>query len=194
MEKKLVLLVLAMLLVLSFGCIGGQQSSNQQGGQQQGAGEQQNQEQQQNQAQEQNQENLAVKISDAIGGSIPYECTIKSKDGNINIKSYIKGKNIRSISTQVKDGKTIQAEVLTTSDGYMYAKLLQPYNNCEWLKFKIEQSASQGMKETPEESLRNYEKNSSIEYNCVVGNFGDEMFTPPANACTQQDLAKVPAH
>ncbi|MEM4166222.1 MAG: hypothetical protein QW153_00200 [Candidatus Bilamarchaeaceae archaeon] len=190
MNKKIVLLVLAALLIFSFGCIGGQQTQeNQQTKYSKGQSttDQQSTQQQEQQSSGEKQEGGLLKISEVFGSTVPYECVVKSKDPSVPVttKTYIKGEKMKSVMTVVFEGKTTTNEVIVPGDGYAYVRLSTPINNCEWMKIQVKK----GDPETnPSDTLRQYEEATKWEYSCTVGTFGDDIFTKPTKACTQEEM------
>lgn len=203
MESKILLLSILLASLLLFGCLGGEQQTQQQtqtqtGNGQQGTGTG-------TQATGAGQQDTGPGTQDtfdpasatsyglAIAAGVPLECT--AVVNGETMKYWVKGNNM--LMSGMSGGRQITA-VLKDDDVYIKlneedkVSYSQMGLSCDWFLMKGEETGAPGTGESTGSDMTTVDTTSytapNVKWSCVAAVFGDEKFATPGNACTGEDL------
>lgn len=146
-------------------------------------------------------------LSQLLSLNKPVKCEVVTKisgeAGEMQQKAtyYILGEKFRvdsEIPESEMHGENIGGRAtMIVKDNYVYTKLLSPIEgfDCEWLRFRTEESSASGETEAtpyPGSGAAKYEPPENIKvdlnWKCEYADFGEEMFSIQGKTCDMQEM------
>ncbi|MFA6531170.1 MAG: hypothetical protein WCT31_05540 [Candidatus Micrarchaeia archaeon] len=126
---------------------------------------------------------------------IPIECDVTYKVQaqeieNAQIKMYFKGNKFKVITKMTANGINAGTTIIANGDGFAYSQfedktLWNAMTNgkltCDWLKVEVDTTAS-------DSGVGEYTDDSKVDMNCKPGLFGDDIFFVSGKACTMAEI------
>lgn len=131
-------------------------------------------------------------FADLISLDVPVRCDVNQvgPQGEVLATLYLKGEKFRMEMSGEVEGENYESTVIYNDDTYYISiegKYKSQMNNCDWLKFELDEPTSQ----TDSFSLDDLKNLPSDKYSCAPAVFGDEKFNVDGKACTMNEAIVI---